>query len=58
MLHHRNVSTGIDHLGKLSRAELRVLWEREFPRRPLRRSGATFSRSALPMLGRSGATAG
>jgi hypothetical protein len=30
MLHHRNVSTKIDHLEKLSRAELRVLWEREF----------------------------
>ena len=30
MLRHRNASTRIDHLGKLSRAELRVLWEREF----------------------------
>jgi len=30
MLDHRHVSTRIDHLGKLSRAELRVLWEREF----------------------------
>jgi hypothetical protein len=30
MLHHRNVSTRIDHLGKLSRPELRVLWQREF----------------------------
>ena len=30
MPNHPNVSTRIDHLEKLSRAELRVLWEREF----------------------------
>ena len=30
MLHHRNVTPRIDNLGQLSRAELRVLWEREF----------------------------
>jgi hypothetical protein len=31
IMHQRqNVSTRIDHLGKLSRAELRVIWEREF----------------------------
>jgi Protein of unknown function (DUF2924) len=30
VLHHRNVSTKIDHLGKLSRQELRTLWEKEF----------------------------
>jgi Protein of unknown function (DUF2924) len=30
MPNHQNVSTRIDHLDKLSRAELRVLWEREF----------------------------
>lgn len=33
MLHHRNVSTRIDHLEKLSRAELRTLWEKEFSER-------------------------
>jgi Protein of unknown function (DUF2924) len=30
MPNHRKMSTRIDHLEKLSRAELRVLWEREF----------------------------
>ena len=30
MPNHQNVNTRIDHLEKLSRAELRVLWEREF----------------------------
>jgi Protein of unknown function (DUF2924) len=29
MLHHRNVNSGIESLEQLSRAELRVLWERE-----------------------------
>jgi hypothetical protein len=30
MLHHRNVNEKIEYLERLSRAELRVLWEREF----------------------------
>ena len=30
MLHHRNVNIKIEYLKQLSRAELRVLWEREF----------------------------
>jgi Protein of unknown function (DUF2924) len=30
MLRHRSVSIDIEHLEQLSRAELRVLWEREF----------------------------
>ena len=30
MLHHRNMNAKIDHLEQCSRAELRVLWEREF----------------------------
>ena len=30
MLHHRNLGNKIEHLKKLSRAELRVIWEREF----------------------------
>jgi hypothetical protein len=30
MPNQQNLSTRIDHLDKLSRAELRVLWEREF----------------------------
>ena len=30
MLHHRNVKIAIENLEQLSRAELRVLWEREF----------------------------
>jgi Protein of unknown function (DUF2924) len=34
MLHHRNVSNKIEHLAKLSRAELRVIWEREFSEKP------------------------
>ena len=34
MIHHRNVSTKIEHLGRLSRAELRTLWEREFAQKP------------------------
>src|SRR5216683_120280 len=34
MLHHRNVNRRIDYLQQLSRAELRVLWEREFADKP------------------------
>jgi hypothetical protein len=34
MLHHRNVNVNIEHLERLSRAELRVLWEREFAEKP------------------------
>jgi hypothetical protein len=34
MLHHRNVNTKIEYLERLSRAELRILWEREFARKP------------------------
>jgi hypothetical protein len=45
MLHHRNVSTRIDHLGKLSRAELRVLWEREFSEK----APATLGRDILAL---------
>jgi hypothetical protein len=45
MLHHRNVSTRIDHLGKLPRAELRVLWEREFSEKP----PATLGRDILAL---------
>ena len=42
---HRHVSTRIDHLGNLSRVELRVLWEREFAeKRP-----ATLGRDILAL---------
>jgi hypothetical protein len=34
MLHHRNVDIEIKHLEHLSRAELRVLWERELTDKP------------------------
>ena len=34
MLHHRNVKIAIENLEQLSRAELRVLWEREFGENP------------------------
>jgi len=34
MLHHRNVDIEIEHLEQLSRAELRVLWERELTDKP------------------------
>jgi Protein of unknown function (DUF2924) len=34
MLHHRNVNSKIEYLEKLSRAELRILWEREFAAKP------------------------
>jgi len=34
MLHHRNVNIKIEYLEKLSRAELRILWEREFAAKP------------------------
>ena len=34
MLQHRNVNVKIEHLERLSRAELRVLWEREFAEKP------------------------
>src|SRR5262245_49648341 len=45
MVHHRNVSTRIDHLGKLSRAELRVLWEKEFSEK----APATLGRDVLAL---------
>jgi Protein of unknown function (DUF2924) len=34
MLHHRNVNIEIEHLDRLSRAELRELWKREFAGQP------------------------
>src|SRR5712691_11280857 len=34
MLHHRNMNRKIEYLEQLSRAELRVLWEREFADKP------------------------
>ena len=34
MLHHRNVNIKIEYLERLSRAELRILWEREFAEKP------------------------
>jgi hypothetical protein len=34
MLHHRNVNLKIENLERLSRAELRVLWERQFKENP------------------------
>jgi hypothetical protein len=34
MLHHWNVNTKVEFLERLSRAELRVLWEREFTEKP------------------------
>ena len=34
MLHHRNVEIEIEHLEQYSRAELRVLWERELTGKP------------------------
>ena len=34
MLHPRNASTKIEHLDRFSRAELRILWEREFAQKP------------------------
>ena len=34
MLHHRNVNIAIEYLEQLSRAELRILWEREFAGKP------------------------
>jgi DUF2924 family protein len=34
MLHHRNVNIAIEYLEHLSRAELRILWEREFAAKP------------------------
>jgi hypothetical protein len=34
MLHHRNVNIKVEYLEKLSRAELRILWEREFAAKP------------------------
>jgi hypothetical protein len=45
MLDHRKVSTRIDHLGKLSRAELRLLWEREFSEK----APATLGRDVLAL---------
>ena len=45
MLHHRNVSDKIEHLGKLSRVELRVIWEREFSEEP----PATLGRDILAL---------
>jgi hypothetical protein len=46
VLHDRNVNTRIDHLEKLSRAELRTLWGKEFSEEP----PATLGRDVL-MLG-------
>jgi hypothetical protein len=34
MLHHRNVNIAIEYLEQLSRAELRILWERELAAKP------------------------
>jgi hypothetical protein len=34
MLHHPNVNIKIEHLQRLSRGELRILWEREFVEKP------------------------
>ncbi len=34
MLHHRNVNIKVEYLEQLSRAELRILWEREFAEKP------------------------
>ena len=34
MLHHRNVNIAIEYLEQLSRAELRILWERELAGKP------------------------
>src|SRR5437764_8720980 len=34
MRHHGNANIKIEHLERLSRAELRVLWEREFAGKP------------------------
>jgi len=34
MLHHQNVNIAIEYLEQLSRAELRILWEREFAGKP------------------------
>ena len=45
MPHHRKVSTRIDHLGKLSRAELRALWEGEFSEK----APATLGRDILAL---------
>jgi hypothetical protein len=45
MLHHSNVNTKIDHLHRLSRAELRVLWEREFAEK----APATLGRDILAL---------
>jgi len=39
MLHHRNVNIAIEYLEQLSRAELRILWEREFAGKPPRSLG-------------------
>jgi hypothetical protein len=47
-LQHRNGTIEIDSLGQLSRAELRVLWEREFAGKAPPRSDVTFWRLALP----------
>ena len=45
MLHDRNVSDKIEHLGKLSRAELRLIWERDFSEEP----PATLGRDILAL---------
>jgi hypothetical protein len=39
MLRHRNVNIKIEFLERLSRAELRILWEREFAEKPPRSLG-------------------
>ena len=56
MLHNRNVNGEIEHLDRLSRAELRELWKRELAEPPPPRSDETFWRSALPMRDRNGTT--
>ena len=45
MLHHRNPNTRIDRLNRLSRAELRVLWEKEFAEK----APATLGRDILAL---------
>ena len=34
MLYHQKVNTNIEHLERLSRAELRIIWERELAEKP------------------------
>ena len=58
MPNHQNVNTRIDHLEKLSRAELRVLWEREFFEKVPATLGRDILALGLPTLGRNAAMAG